>query len=291
MVQNQALHDSLPSSQPSLNTAYGLSRFCGFYYLTGLITRIANGNRPYWELVIQDAFDSVAVFSDEIEPIIKQLSPFTPIQVECVRRRFNDKYYFVADMLNPVTDIPGKIRRVSLIPYSAAISGNDLSHLIDCVANVDFAPLRQFIERVLMQSNVMVPFVRNPASLRFHHNAPGGLLSHSLAVASLISKEFIKGTIECDIAKTAALLHDIGKTQTLSDNLSRTAIGSIADHDALTLEICAEPLAQLSQNHPHVANQLRHAWTCASPNARYGFKAKTRVAKQLQRADNQNAKC
>ncbi|MDO6693906.1 HDIG domain-containing protein [Aliiglaciecola sp. 3_MG-2023] len=189
-----------------------------------------------------------------------------------------------------MSDIPAKTRRVSLIPYSAAINANDLTQLIDCVANIDFSPLRQFIERVLLQSKVMVPFVRNPASLRFHHNSLGGLLSHSFAVVNLITKEFTRGTIECDIVKAAALLHDIGKTQTLSDNLSRTAIGSLADHDALTLEICAEPLASLSREHPHIANQLRHAWTCASPNARYGFKAKTRVARQLRRADNQNAK-
>lgn len=97
------------------------------------------------------------------------------------------------------------------------------------------------------------------------------------------------GTIECDIAVTAALLHDIGKAQTFSDNLSRTAIGSLAVHDALTLEICAKPLAKLSEVHPHIANQLRHAWTCASPNARYGFTPETRVAKQLQIADRRNS--
>ena len=33
----------------------------------------------------------------------------------------------------------------------------------------------------------MIPFLRNPASLRFHHNVQGGLLSHSIAVADLIT--------------------------------------------------------------------------------------------------------
>lgn len=105
----------------------------------------------------------------------------------------------------------------------------------------------------------MLPLVRTPASPRYHHNQLGGLLSHSLAVADFVSKEFRQGTMKFDIAITAALFHDLGKKQTLNDNVSRTAIGSLIDHDALTLELCAEQLAVLSQNHPHVANHLRHA--------------------------------
>jgi 3'-5' exoribonuclease len=289
MTQYQRDTSSLPSKQPCLNMVYGLSRFSGFYFITGLKARVRSGNRRYWEVIIQDAFDSVVIYSDAIEPIIHQLHPFSPIQIECAKRRHRGRYYFLADMITTVKEVPLEYRLVSLIPYSCVIIGANLSRLIDKINTITFPPLQRFIHCVIMQSNIMLPLVRNPASLRYHHNQVGGLLSHSLAVADLISKEFRQGTMEYDIAITAALFHDLGKTQTLNDNLSRTAIGSLTDHDALTLELCAEPLAQLSQNHPHVANQLRHAWTCASPNARYGFTAKTRVAKQLQIADNFNA--
>ena len=289
MIKRKTTSQQLQSKQPYLNAVYGLSRFSGFYFLAGLNARIASNQRPYWEILIQDAFDTVVIYSDTIETTIKHLSPFSPIQIECAKRYHNGAHYFVADMINPVCNIPTPSRHISLIPYSVVINGYDLPRLIDCVCNITFAPLQQFIHEVLLQTKVMVPFVRNPASLRYHHNIPGGLLSHSLAVVDLITNEFANGTVEHDIAITAALLHDIGKTQTLSDNLNRTAIGSLADHDALTLEICAESLAQLSLDHPHIANQLRHAWTCASPNARYGFRPKTRVARELQIADNRNA--
>lgn len=247
-------------------------------------------NKPYWELIIQDAFDTVTIYSDAIEPIINKLRPFQPVQVECVRRKRNGNYFFILDLLNPVQEVPIQTRHVGLIPYSTVSNGYDLPRLLDMVGSVTFEPLKQFIHGTIVQSTTMIPFVRNPASLRYHHNTHGGLLSHSLAVADLISKKFTIGTIEHDIALTAALLHDIGKTQTLTDNLGRTAIGGLAAHDALTLELCAKPLAVLSQDHPHIANQLRHAWTCGSPNARYGFTPKTRVAIELQRADNINAR-
>lgn len=286
MTKHQSVIQSLPSKQPCLNTVYGLSRFTGFYFIAGLNARVSRDNSPYWEVILQDAFDTLTVYSDAIAPIISQLSPYGPVQVECARRQQQGSYYFKADMINPISEIPAEIRHVGLIPYSAVINGHDLPQLINTVSAVGFAPLQKFINRVLLQSKVMVPFVRNPASLKHHHNKLGGLLTHSLAVADLIAKEFTQGTMDHDIALTAALLHDIGKTQTLSDKLGRTAIGSLADHGALTLELCAEPLSLLSTEHLYVANQLRHAWTCASPNARYGFKPRTRVARYLQIADN-----
>lgn len=290
MISHKSDTSTIPSKQPHLNAVYGLSRFCGFYFIAGLNARLTRNQTPCWEVIIQDAFETVTIYSDAIEPIIKQLGPFSPVQVECARRKRRGRYFFIGDMINPVMEIPLQIRHVGLIPYSAASNGYDLPKLLDSVCSIAFKPLQQFVHSTIVQSKVMLPFVRNPASLRYHHNVSGGLLSHSLAVADLISRQFIQGTIEHDVAITAALLHDIGKTQTLTDNFGRTAIGGLAGHDALTLEVCAEALAKLSQAHPHVANQLRHAWTCGSPNARYGFTPQTRVARELQRADNLSAK-
>jgi 3'-5' exoribonuclease len=290
MMSHKYETSTIPSKQPHLNAVYGLSRFCGFYFIAGLNARLTHNNAPYWEVIIQDAFETVTIYSDAIEPIINHLGPFSPVQVECVRRHRRGRYFFIADMMNPVIEIPPQLRHVGLIPYSAASNGYDLPKLLDRVCTIAFKPLQQFVHSTIVQRKVMLPFIRNPASLRYHHNVSGGLLSHSLAVSDLISQQFTQGTIEHDVAITAALLHDIGKTQTLTDNFGRTAIGGLTGHDALTLEICAEPLAKLSQEHPHVANQLRHAWTCGSPNARYGFTPQTRVARELQRADNFSAK-
>ena len=68
----------------------------------------------------------------------------------------------------------------------------------------------------------------------------------------------------------AALLHDVGKTKTLTPDMTRTAIGRLVDHSQLTLELCAEPLRKLECRAPGIAYHLRHAWTCYSPGARFG---------------------
>lgn len=59
-----------------------------------------SGNRCYWEVIIQDASDSVAIYTDTIEPIDHQLHPFSAIQIECVKRKHQDGYSFLADMVS-----------------------------------------------------------------------------------------------------------------------------------------------------------------------------------------------
>ncbi len=86
------------------------------------------------------------------------------------------------------------------------------------------------------------------------------------------------------------LFHDIGKVKTLTDNNQLTFLGSMIEHDALTLEVCAQPLSELEIHNPMYAGILRHCWTCASPNARYGFKPQYRIATYIQEADNMSSK-
>lgn len=92
-------------------------------------------------------------------------------------------------------------------------------------------------------------------------------------------------SIHHDLAIVAGLLHDIGKTRTLTPGLTLTDVGVMAEHDSLKLEVCSGPLTRLSQVNAWAANQLRHAWTCSTPGSQYGLKPKTKLAKQLQQHD------
>lgn len=75
----------------------------------------------------------------------------------------------------------------------------------------------------------------------------------------------------------------------MTADMQRTDIGTLVDHDDLTLEICAPALSKLSAIDATIANELRHAWTCSSHNARYGFKPKTIIAQKLQDYDCSSA--
>ncbi|OZB41969.1 MAG: hypothetical protein B7X50_05795 [Alishewanella sp. 34-51-39] len=57
----------------------------------------------------------------------------------------------------------------------------------------------------------------------------------------------------------------------------------------MRLEICAAALRWLDAEAPSAAILLRHLWTCASPGARYGYKAETYLAPVLQLADHMSS--
>ena len=94
--------------------------------------------------------------------------------------------------------------------------------------------------------------------------------------------------VNLDIIALGALLHDIGKTVTLSESMIYTATGTMVNHDSLTLELCASALKQLSQTNPRYADILRHIWTCEKEQFRYSIKLN--IASQIQRFDREDSK-
>lgn len=96
------------SKQPQLNAVFGLSRFSGYYFLVGLKAKLDRNKQPYWEILIQDAQETLWVYSRNIEMFSPMLVPCSVIQLECARRRKNGKFYFVCDWINVVNKIPAK---------------------------------------------------------------------------------------------------------------------------------------------------------------------------------------
>lgn len=277
----------IPSLQPTLSNAQSMSRFKGCYALVGLRAKLDKYGNVYWEVDICDHDTCLTLFARTMEQITQKLAPFQFIQVEVKRKIQHGITFFIADFIEPIVELPFELANESLIPYLAAINAHDFLSLFNLLSQIKNQALLNFIREVLLQSNVMLSFLRNPASTRFHHNYPGGLLAHSIEVASRASSDNIHKT-ERELLIVAGLLHDIGKVRTHNTEMSFTELGQYILHDAMTLEICANPLKRLESKNPHFAYILRHCWTCATPNARYGMKIKHNIASLLQHADKQS---
>lgn len=70
-----------------------------------------------------------------------------------------------------------------LIPQSICPLPWALSFLESVVLGIQTPQLRRFVLEVLANDSIAFPFVACPASLRYHHNYPGGLLRHSIECA------------------------------------------------------------------------------------------------------------
>jgi 3'-5' exoribonuclease len=276
--------------QPLLNAVFNLKRFMGKYFMTGLIAKIDRYNRPFWIIALSDSSADIIVECHNASLIKYKFFGQCSIHIEAVLSVSPEGLKFVCKNLVPLgsKDLLGP--DLLSLPRSQCPFPEALDVLIILSNGIKHKGLKTFLNSVLLSQTTALRYLQCPASLNFHHNYSGGLLQHSVEVAwELLSLESFS-QFEKDIALVAALLHDIGKTKTMTPDMTRTGLGTLVDHSCLALEICAAPLRELEKVSSSAAHQLRHAWTCYSPNARYGFKPHTNVAKQLQLIDGRNAK-
>ncbi|BBP44537.1 HDIG domain-containing metalloprotein [Thiosulfativibrio zosterae] len=133
--------------------------------------------------------------------------------------------------------------------YEKAQHFETLLNLLELIQGFKTQVIKDFAQSLLYNENLMASWLSIPASKRHHHSFPGGLMVHSLEVAQMVKHNLslIENEIsvqETEVTILAALLHDIGKTQTLTIE-THTELGRLVDHEKLTLLVLAEPLSRL----------------------------------------------
>ena len=121
--------------------------------------------------------------------------------------------------------------------------------------------LKQFLIRVFNDAMIIDDFSTAPASRAHHHAFIGGLMVHSVDVAWRLFNQHHFSTRERYLGVVAGLLHDLGKIKTLTKGMTRTRVGSVIDHELLTLEILAPHLRWLDEYDLEMAISLRSLLT------------------------------
>jgi 3'-5' exoribonuclease len=278
-----------PTTQIKLTEAFNVSRFKGTYYLVGYVARLDKAGDPFWEITLSDAGGNIKIYCRDEACIYSKLTPQSLVDVE-VRSEFTGTHpHFRCKFIQMIAVSIENTQSLSQLPASLCPIPYALTELMELVESISTKCLRDFVKQVLLQPSIGIRFIQCPGSLNHHHNYEGGLLMHCLEVASRFAHDDALQVIERELGIVASLLHDIGKTQTLTPNQNRSDLGFLVDHNQLTLEVCAPALHVLAKTHQGHANHLRHVWTCASEGARYGFKAKTPLAHLLKTYDRASA--
>jgi 3'-5' exoribonuclease len=108
--------------------------------------------------------------------------------------------------------------------------------------------LRRVVDSFMGDEAFRVEFRRAPCSRAGHHAYLGGLLEHTVAVATLATETCIlHPRLDSDLLGAAAILHDVGKIREfrLAAEITLSEEGRLLGHVALGQQLVAERLARV----------------------------------------------
>ncbi|MEG0805368.1 MAG: HD domain-containing protein [Lachnospiraceae bacterium] len=214
------------------------------------------------------------------------------------------------DVVGDVTSFQGslqlsikRVRKVSegeyepqdYLPISEHNIDEMFKELCGYVASINNKYLRTLLESFFQDAVIAKRFCGHSAAKSVHHGFVGGLLEHSLSVTrvcSFFSENY--PLLNRDLLLTAAMLHDIGKLEELSQfpNNDYTDEGNLLGHIMIGTEMVGRKICEIEGFPKEIAFQLKHCILAHHGELEYGSPKKPALAEAvaLSFADNVDAK-
>jgi 3'-5' exoribonuclease len=167
-----------------------------------------------------------------------------------VERFREDLVIEVTDIRRAESDADGgeQVSAESFLPV-AYRDMNELDGFLDHLASEVYDPgYRSLLDSMLADTELRAAFRRTPCTRNGHHAYLGGLLEHTVAVATL-ARELcdLHRRLNSDLLLTAAIVHDIGHTRefTYAAEIGLTEEGRLLGHLTLGEQLLTERFAAL----------------------------------------------
>lgn len=183
----------------------------------------------------------------------------------------------------------------AFLPRSAEDPEELWRALKDLASKVQNPHLTRLLQHFLTDRSFARHMKEAPAAKSMHHACLGGLLEHTVSVTRLLERLCDHyPALDRDLLITAAILHDVGKLDELSRDmtLEYTDAGRLLGHVILGVQRVADKISQIRGFPPELALLLQHL--VVSHHGEYEFGApkrpKTPEAFALHYADDLDAK-
>lgn len=163
--------------------------------------------------------------------------------------------------VNKITKIPEEEYNLSDYLETTSKDVNKLSEkLYNYVDSIGNSYLKQLLSKIFDDKEFFTIFAQAPAAKTWHHNYIGGLLEHTVAVASICEFSTHLYKVDKDLLITGALLHDIGKVleYNIKPTIEFTAEGRLVGHIPLGDHIVSTKAAEIDNFPPDLLFKLRH---------------------------------
>jgi 3'-5' exoribonuclease len=210
---------------------------------------------PYLALELVDPTGKIeARVWNDVELLDKRFGEGDAVRVLGRVERFRDRLQLEVRSLEPAEDDPA-----ALVP-AARRDVEELDGFFEFLAaEIAHPGLRAHVGRFVGDADFRARLRALPATPDSHHSWAGGLLEHTVAVASLCREATqLHARLRADILLAAALLHDAGRTRELDRGplFLPTAEGRLLGHVHLGLRLLEERAEGLE---PEVRAELLHA--------------------------------
>src|SRR5690349_10891683 len=194
------------------------------------------GGAPYLALELIDSTGRVqARIWNDVELLDQRFAEGDAVRVLGRVERFRNSLQLDVRTLEPAADVDPGTMAPALRRDADELEG----FLEFLVAEIHNDPLRALVTRALGEA----PLRSYPATSDGHHAYAGGLLEHTVGVATLCRETAqLHQRLRADLVLAAALLHDIGRTAELRSGPTyrQTSEGRLLGHVHLGLRLIEE---------------------------------------------------
>ena len=187
--------------------------FSGRYACVRKDRQVARNGSAYLSLELRDRSGSIAarVFR-EADRIGSRFERGDPVEVRGRAQRFRGKLALELDDVRRLE--PEEAEPEQFLP-AAYRNREELEGFLEHLAREVHDPgLAAAVNGILFSEPLAADFRRAPCTRAGHHAYLGGLLEHTVAVATLVGELCtLHPRLDSDLLMAAALLHDVGKTR------------------------------------------------------------------------------
>jgi 3'-5' exoribonuclease len=187
--------------------------FSGRYACVRKDRQLARNGSAYLSLELRDRTGAIAAraFRDA-DRLGSRFERGDAVEVRGRVQRFRGKLVAELDDVHRIEDDDAAAEQFLPAAYR---DREELEGFLEHLTREVYDPkLRAVVERLLFAEPLAAEFRRAPCTRAGHHAYLGGLLEHTVAVATLVGELCVlHPRLDSDLLMAAALLHDVGKTR------------------------------------------------------------------------------
>lgn len=280
-------------SSPSLASLHDGDAFEGFYVVKESSFQTAVNGKNYIRMTIADASASLMANIWDANRELFTLCPAgSVVKITGAAENYKGKPQVRISRFRPAHE--SEVDMDQFLPKSRRDPDEMKTQffaLIESIADGDYKNLAQgFFD----DPDVWKRFARSPAARDLHHAFIGGLLEHTLNIATMASAFAVDGRVNRDLLLIGSLLHDVGKIEELEAGVTieYTNRGKLLGHLFIGAEMTAERASRINKFPEEKVRLVQHM--ILSHHGKYEFGSpvlpKVPEAFALHHLDNLDAK-